>query len=163
VIGSQPALRGGNRFLGVVRVEIRKSLEGTRILLVEDDRLLRLSLALYFQIRGCTVVAFESSEDAMTAIERDRFDIAIVDQMLPGMNGLDFLEKLSLIRPDISRILITGQPGLEIAEKVTRQKVDDFLWKPFSPAEMEESIRRLADRRRRAETRREGMNFENTV
>jgi len=146
-----------------VRVDIRKSLEGTRILLVEDDRLLRLSLALYFQIRGCTVTALESSEDALTAIERDRFDIAVVDQMLPGMNGLDFLEKLSLIHPDTSRILITGHPGSEIAEEVARQKVDDFLRKPFSPAEMEESVRRLADRRRRAETRNEGMNIGNTV
>jgi len=144
-------------------VEIRKSLEGTRILLVEDDRLLRLSLALYFQIRGCTVVAFESSEVALSAIEQDRFDIAIVDQMLPGMNGLDFLEKLSLIHPDTCRILITGQPGSEVAEEAIRQKVNDFLWKPFSPAEMEKSVRRLADHRRRAESRKEGMNFEDTV
>jgi len=144
-------------------VEIRKSLEGARILVVEDDRLLGLSLALYFQIRGCTVVTFESSEDALTAIEQDRFDIAIVDQMLPGMNGLDFLEKLSLIQPDTCRILITGQAGSEIAEEAMRQKVDDFLLKPFLPEEMEESVRRLADRSRRAKARKEGMNLENTV
>lgn len=144
-------------------MEIRKSLEGARILLVEDDRLLGLSLALYFQIRGCTVVTFESSEDALTAIEQDRFDIAIVDQMLPGMDGLDFLEKLSLIQPDTCRILITGQAGSEIAEEAMRQKVDDFLLKPFSPEEMEESVRRLADRSRRAKARKGGMNLENTV
>jgi len=125
------------------------------MLIVEDDRLLKESLALFFKIRGCKVAAFESSEEALTAIGKDRFDIVIADQMLPGMNGLAFLAKVSVIRPGASRILITGQPSLALVKEAERQGVDDFLRKPFTPEEMEKSIRRLAVLRRTAAKRGE--------
>lgn len=120
------------------------------MLLVEDDKMLRESLALFFTIRGCDVAAYESSEEALKAIGTVRFDIVVADYMLPDMNGLAFLSKVSDIRPGASRILITGHPSPELIGEAERLGIDDFLRKPFTPGEMEEAVRMLAARRRSA-------------
>ena len=67
---------------------------GTRILIVEDDERIRLSLQLVLEDEGNTVELAESAEAALEAIGRRPADVVIVDLMLPGMDGFELCRRL---------------------------------------------------------------------
>lgn len=120
-----------------------------KMVIVEDDILLKDSLCLYFQSKGCEVSAFESAEDALEAMGRDRYGVIISDHWLPGMDGLSLMDRVLEISPETVRILITGQPEAGIAEEAIRAGVDDFILKPFTPEEIEEVLERHVGRGRK--------------
>lgn len=114
-----------------------------KMIIVEDDTLLKDSLSLFFRSKGCEVSAFENAEDALEAMGKERFGIVIADHWLPGMDGLALLTRANEIAPDSIRVLITGQPNAGMAEKANRTGVDDFILKPFTPEEIEAALSRL--------------------
>lgn len=108
-----------------------------KMVIVEDDILLKDSLCLYFRSKGCEVSEFETAEDALEAMGRDRYGVIISDHWLPGMDGLSLMERVREIAPETIRILITGQPEAGMAEEAIRAGIDDFILKPFTPEEIE--------------------------
>ena len=83
-------------------------LKDIRILLVDDDELIRDSLSMAFKNRYCAFIACESAEEALQVLGSDGFDIIISDFKLPGMDGLAFLKSAARIFPGSVRILITA-------------------------------------------------------
>jgi len=123
-----------------------------KMIIVEDDTLLKDSLSLYFRSKGCEVSAFENAENALEAMGKDRFGVVIADHRLPGMDGLTLLARTEEIAPDAIRILITGHPNTGMAEKANRTGIDGFILKPFTPEEIEETLYRLIRQGRREKT-----------
>jgi CheY-like chemotaxis protein len=113
------------------------------ILLVDDDKWIRDSMTLLFEAEGCVLKALETAEEGLEIIKKQKFDIAIVDYRLPNMDGLEFLERIGALVPNIMRILITAYGDKTIFSQAKRIGVEEYITKPFSSEVIEESLTRL--------------------
>lgn len=112
--------------------EFRNKKDRFRLLLIEDEELIRDALHTAFQIKGLELVAVETAEEGLELIRKASFDVVICDYRLPGMDGLKFFLKACDLQAGFIRILISGQ-----ANCCTRMQADSagihlFLEKPFS-------------------------------
>jgi DNA-binding NtrC family response regulator len=114
-----------------------------RMVVVEDDPLLRDTLALFFRTKGCPILAFGSAEEAMPVLEAKPPDIVICDQWLPGMDGLTLLKRIGTLAPDAGRVLFSANLNTQVAEEGRRDGINEYLLKPFSIEEMEQVLMRL--------------------
>ncbi len=107
-------------------------LKQVKTLLVDDDELIRDSLSMAFQNKGCFMRAAESAEEGLQAIKEEQFDIIISDFRLPGMNGLDFLKMATATHPAAVNILITAYRDEYMFSEAIKMGVTEFIEKPFS-------------------------------
>jgi DNA-binding response OmpR family regulator len=120
---------------------------GEKIAIVEDDTLLRESLALFLRARAGRVETYGSAEEAGEAMKPGRFDIVIIDYRLPGENGLSFLRRVREASKNAGTVLITGHAGMDIRKEALSAGIDNFLTKPFSTKEFETTLRRIIEGR----------------
>jgi DNA-binding NtrC family response regulator len=124
--------------------------EAREVLIVEDETRLREMLTRAVREMGFTPVGASTAEAALREAESRTFDILILDLNLPGMSGLDMLERLRQSQPDIQVIILTGFGDLDAARHAIRLDVVDFLTKPCALGTLEEALDRA--RRRRYKT-----------
>ncbi|MBI5343563.1 MAG: response regulator [Deltaproteobacteria bacterium] len=127
-------------------MNLSRTLTGARIAIIEDDTLLRESLALFLRARGCQVKAFESAEDACRTGNLGDYDAVISDYLLPGENGISLLRRARKASKHPVTILITAYAKADLAEEMRRAGIDAFIPKPFSAEELESALQRLIDR-----------------
>ena len=84
-----------------------------------------------------------TGEDGITVIERDMPDIVLLDNKLPGMQGVDVLEYIRERKYDITIAMITSYASLDVAVRATRDGATDFIPKPFTPQELKSSIENI--------------------
>ena len=123
------------------------TLKSLRILLVDDDELIRDSLSLAFKNRGCHLLAHESAEEALQTLRTEHFDIIISDFKLPGIDGLKFFKSAAATSPDSINILITAYREKGIVAEAFRSGVHDFIEKPFSPRKLISAVHHLTTNR----------------
>lgn len=89
-------------------------LVGKKVLLVDDDEMIRNSMSLFFDAEGCHYRSVESAEGALEELASESYDLIFSDYKLPGMDGLTFFESIRLSHPTVAKVLITayGSPGL---------------------------------------------------
>jgi DNA-binding NtrC family response regulator len=117
---------------------------GGRILVVDDEELIRETLAEYLTQEGFSVTACASGELALREAERHPFAIAICDmQMPPGMDGLELLDRLLQISPETGVVLITAYATVENAVEAFGRGAHDYLMKPILLDEVLGKVRRL--------------------
>ncbi|HZS55159.1 MAG TPA: response regulator [Bryobacteraceae bacterium] len=127
------------------------------ILVVDDDEANRDILSRQLQRLGFDVVSARSGPEALRLLERRRFDIALVDFMMPEMDGLDVLEAIKEI-PDISGIpviMISALDDLSGVSRCIQHGADDYLFKPFEPVLLSARIRAALERTRLRQQERE--------
>jgi DNA-binding NtrC family response regulator len=117
------------------------------VLIVEDETRLREMLTRAVREMGFTPAAASTAEAALREAENRTFDILILDLNLPGMSGLDMLERLRPNQPDLQVIILTGFGDLEAARQAIRLDVVDFLTKPCALGTLEEALDRARRRR----------------
>ncbi|ADH84946.1 response regulator [Desulfurivibrio alkaliphilus] len=122
-----------------------------KLLLVEDDELIRDSLALFFANEGCRLEVQASAEDGLQLVRVREFDVVITDFRLPGMSGLEFLRILQEMQPEAQKILLTAYMNEEVLAEAFRLGVHEFIEKPIATEDIEEALARLI--RRRSPTR----------
>ena len=112
------------------------------ILVIDDDSGIRSLVKKYLNENKYLVTTAESAEDAQDKIEIIEFDLIILDIMMPGKSGLDFLEdhKKNL---DVPVILLTAKGEVEERVKGLEVGADDYLSKPFEPKELVLRIRNI--------------------
>lgn len=88
-------------------------MKATRILVLDDDKTIRESLAAYFEDMGYEVWTAEKAEAALARMVRDEVDAAIVDIRLPGMNGDAFIRAAYENWPDMVFLVYTGSPTFQ--------------------------------------------------
>lgn len=116
-------------------------LKHLRVLLIDDDKWIRNSLKYYFQKKTLMFKALENTES--NRINFNDFDIVICDYKLPGADGIDFLNAAATSKPEIIRILITAYATKEVMSKAAHAGVDDFIAKPFTARDIENSLEKL--------------------
>lgn len=100
------------------------------VLLVDDEVDFVEVLGDRLEARGLQVVKTHDGRSALTAAEGQTFDAIVLDMAMPGMDGLETLEGLLEINPDLQVILLTGQATLEQAATAIRIGALDLLEKP---------------------------------
>ncbi|NBO93608.1 MAG: sigma-54-dependent Fis family transcriptional regulator [Planctomycetia bacterium] len=127
----------------MARKTIPRPTEIAPILIVDDEELIRDTLAEYLTQQGFEVNACNSGERALEEAARRPFAIALCDMQLPGMNGLALLDRLQQLSPETSVLLITAFATVENAVEAFQRGAHDYLMKPILLDEVAEKIRRL--------------------
>lgn len=114
--------------------------EKPRILLVDDEDQFRTTLAKRLEARGYHVIDVDNGEDAMKAIRHEDPEVVVLDQKMPDMDGVETLQQLKKIKPEVQIIMLTGHGDIELARLTGRHDVLAFMQKP---AEIEELIEKI--------------------
>lgn len=128
-----------------------------RILIVDDDPDLRLTLDDYLDARGYQVISARSGSDAVQALETggNSFDIVLTDLMMPGVDGMAVLRAARQSNPLVHVVIMTGYSSLKTAIESVRCGAFDYLTKPFELVEIEIIVNRIIENQRLgAENRR---------
>ena len=113
-----------------------------RILIVDDEEIVHASLKRILGRLGHSVTSVFSAENGLDLIERERFDLIMLDLMMPKMNGIQFLESLAKNYHRIPVIMITGYPTIGTAVKALRLGAVDYVAKPFTRKEITSPVLR---------------------
>jgi DNA-binding NtrC family response regulator len=101
------------------------------VLVVDDERTLRFTLSESLSEDGYRVETAADGAEALERIERGDFQLVLLDQKLPDMNGIDVLRKIKAKRPDVQVIVMTAYGKFENAVEATRAGCYTYIGKPF--------------------------------
>ena len=121
---------------------------GRDVLIVEDEARVRIMLEQALKTMGYTTTLAGSGEAAVRSLAERAFDIVMLDLNLPGMNGMDLLERARRQHPDLAVIILTGFGDLDSARRAIHLDVVDFLTKPCTLGSLEMALDRASKRRR---------------
>ena len=107
---------------------------GRSILVVEDERILRVTLANDLAEEGYEVISAADGDEGFRQIRRRRFDAALLDLKLPGVDGLKLLKMFKASNPHSAAIMMTAYGTIQSAVAALKAGATDYLLKPF-PAE----------------------------
>jgi DNA-binding NtrC family response regulator len=111
-------------------------MQKTKILIVDDELIMRESLAGWLERDGFEVTKTASGEEALEVLKCSRFDILLVDIKMEGMSGLDVLKQVKESDPEVSVVMITAYGSISTAIEAMKNGAYDYLLKPFEPDEL---------------------------
>ena len=118
------------------------------LLLVEDDDGFRDTAERWMDRKGHSVEAAANGQEALKLCDRKHFGVAVVDMNMPGISGLEFLQRLRETNTDTEVIILTGQATIENAVAAMKLGACDYLTKPCPLAELERRCLMAAERGR---------------
>jgi DNA-binding NtrC family response regulator len=118
------------------------------LLVVDDEKNMRLSLQTLLGDEGYSVLAVESAEAGLELLANENVFMVITDARLGGMSGYDFLHKIRSRWPELPILMITAYATPKLAVEVIKAGAMDYLAKPFAPEELLHSVSRCAERHR---------------
>ena len=110
---------------------VTSSMNAPEVLIVEDEKLLRLMIAKLLQVSGYRVFMCRDSFQALELVEKKTFDLVITDLMTAGVTGMDVLRATRKCQPRAKVIIITGTPSSQTLLEAKRQGAYAYLRKPF--------------------------------
>ncbi len=122
--------------------------EGARILVVDDERVIREILAEFLALEGFKVHTVEDGEKALTELRLHPYDLLITDLKMPRLSGLQLLEKIEQERLGVLTVLMTGFGTVETAIEAMKKGAYDYLLKPFKVEEVIHVVERALYRQR---------------
>jgi len=145
-------------------------MSGAKILVVDDELIVRESLGGWLERDGHTVDKAASGEESLEKFEKTRYDIILLDIKMEGMSGLEVLKRVKEIDPDVSVVMITAYGSIPSAIEAMKSGAYEYLLKPFDPDELMvliEKIRKHQAERRETqflrEQYKERTRFENMI
>lgn len=110
--------------------------EKTKILVVDDEEVVRLSHIRTLASVHCDVEVVKSGTEALSVMERRPIDVVLLDLRMPGMDGMAVLKAIKEKWPETEVVIITGYPSVETAKEAVRLGAFDYLAKPLGPDEV---------------------------
>jgi len=107
-----------------------------KLLIVDDELSVRDSLAKWFQEEGYQVGTAENGNDALTRLAEGRWDAALVDIKMPGIDGIELQRRMHEIDPELTVIMMTGYASVETAVSALKNGAYDYVTKPLDPDEI---------------------------
>lgn len=120
----------------------------TKILVVDDDEVVRLSHQRSLAGAHYHVVAVWNGDQAMRAMERQPFDVILLDLRMPGMDGMSVLRMIKDRWPETEVVIITGYPSLETVKEAVEAGACEYLTKPVGPDEVINAANGAATRKK---------------
>ena len=117
-----------------------------KILVVDDEAIIRDSLRDWMTDVGHQVFSAENGQQALQIIQKEKPEIVITDLVMPGIDGLELLRRAKQISPDVQVIIITAYGSVPTAIQAMREGAYDYIEKPFCPEKAELLIEKLVER-----------------
>lgn len=117
------------------------------ILWVDDEVDLLKSHIVFLEERGYKVRPVSNGADAVGLAGREAIDLVLLDQMMPGMDGLSTFAALKEMHPALPVVMITKLEEEELIDAALRRRIDDFLLKPVNPVQILSAVRRILESR----------------
>lgn len=115
-----------------------------RILVVDDEKLFRVSLCDGLDEAGFETHGLSSAEEVMEELKKNVYDVVLTDLRLPRMNGIALLKKIKKSSPDVIVIVMTAYATVQTAVEAIKQGAYDYITKPFSSEELFLILKRFA-------------------
>ena len=115
----------------------------TRILLVDDEADVCVTLGALLERSGYAVTTADSGEQALQLLEQQTFDLLLTDLKMPGIDGIQVLAAAKQRQPDLPVIVLTGHGSLESAIDGLHQQIFDYLLKTTPPGSKASTSARL--------------------
>ena len=128
----------------------QKVVEKATILVIDDEKAMRDSCCQVLTKEGYQAETAVDGDTGLQKIRELKPDLVLVDLKMPGMSGMELLEKVADIDPNIVCVVITGYATIESAVEAMKRKAYDFLPKPFTPDELRIITKRGLEKRRLA-------------
>jgi DNA-binding NtrC family response regulator len=122
-----------------------------RLLVVDDDDAFRELLVRHFNGAEFSVTGCPSGEDALNLVKERRFDVGVIDILMPGLSGIDLLRQIKQFHPEFEAIILTGQATIDSAIESMKLGAYDYMPKPCKLLELDVVIRKAYEKKRLAE------------
>ncbi len=116
-----------------------------RLLVIDDEKRIRTGCVKMLTEDGLPALSAETAEAGLALIEKEHFDIILLDLMMPGISGLDALVRIRALHPDTVVIVITGYATLEYSIEAMKKGAFDFIPKPFSPEDLRRVVHKAVE------------------
>jgi two-component system, NtrC family, response regulator PilR len=124
------------------------------VLVVDDEEVLQDVLTTLVRREGHRPLSAKTGEDALTVLEREDVDLVLLDLMLPGISGMEVLQKIRATDPDQVVVMITAYSSIEGAIEAMRLGAFHYIPKPFKNEEVLHTLRKGLEQRRLASENR---------
>ena len=133
-------------------LKVERIMKDKRIIWVDDEIDLLQSHIIFLEEKGFTVKGVSSGSEAIETLKRERFDIVLLDETMPGKSGLETLQEIKEMNPNIPVIMITKNEAEDLMDHAIGMKIDDYLLKPINPLQIYSATKRILDSHRIQET-----------
>jgi len=111
-------------------------MKGTKILLVDDEVVFTTNMGKLLTNRGYKVTAVNSGDAAIQALEKESYDIVVLDLKMPGMDGIATLKEIRKLGLFTETLILTGHGSMDTAFKAIEMGAYDYVMKPCDIAEL---------------------------
>ncbi len=115
------------------------------ILVVDDEEIVRESLSSWLEEDGYEVVTAENGARALERLPERDWTLLLVDLKMPGMDGIQLMEEVRKVRPDLVILIMTAFATVDTAVNAMKKGAYDYLVKPFNPEDLSLSIRKIVE------------------
>ena len=115
-----------------------------KVLVVDDDPQVCKTVGMILQEHGYHVQSYTQSRQALQAVRKGPFDIALIDIKMPDMNGLELVEKIKAEDPRVAPVVMTAYPDVQTAAETMRLGARDYITKPFREEQLLAAVERIA-------------------
>ncbi len=122
------------------------SIEHARILVIDDEEVIHVSLKRLLGGQGHEVDSVLSANEGIERLSSESYDMVITDLMMPEMNGIELLEQMRVMGLKLPTLMITGYPTIRTAMQAMRLGAEDYLAKPFRRQELLGPVNRMLRR-----------------
>ncbi len=119
-----------------------------RILWVDDEINSLKPHILFLEQKGFEILQAVSGDDAVVTVREQQLDLVLLDEMMPGKDGLTTLEEIKEINPHLPVVMVTKSEEETLMEEAIGQKIDDYLTKPVNPSQVLMVAKRILDSRK---------------
>jgi FixJ family two-component response regulator len=116
------------------------------VLIVDDEKNIRLTLSLALEKLNLPVDTADSGKDALKKLAEKSYALMLLDLRMPGIDGMEVLRRVLEIRPEVKVVIITAWGSIEAAVEAMKLGAVDFLQKPFDAEEVRNLVASLLDR-----------------
>ncbi len=120
----------------------------TRILVIDDEIAIRESLKMTLEYEGYEFVGAATGQEGLALAERESPDLVLLDVKMPGMDGLEVLDRLRATNDSLPVVVVSGHGTISTAVEATKKGAFDFIEKPFASERVLVSLRNALDQRR---------------
>ncbi len=119
-----------------------------KILWVDDEIDSLRAHLLFLEKKGFETATAMSGDDAIELVKKEIFDLVLLDEMMPGKDGLTTLEEIKELRPHLPVVMVTKSEEESLMDDAIGQKIDDYIIKPVNPSQILLVIKRLLESRK---------------
>ncbi len=116
-------------------------LDSKKVLVVDDQAEVRVAAGRWLALEGFEVELAASAEEALSFVSQGAPDVVCLDVELPGMSGMDALERMLELRPGLRVLVLSGHDEREMGADAARRGAAGFVGKPFTRSELGAAVR----------------------